>query len=50
MLLLFIASCSDDDNFTTEVITPASGDIAGGPFNFCIDGVLDMVSGIKLNS
>ncbi|MDF4223437.1 hypothetical protein PXC01_17690 [Maribacter sp. M208] len=49
-LLLIMASCSDDDNAVADIIVPASGDIAGGPFTICVDGIPDMVSGITLNS
>lgn len=48
MLLLVLASCTEENDSIAETSAPASGEIAGGPFVFCVDGVADMVSGITM--
>ena len=46
-LSLLVFSCSNDDDNTTT-ITPEAGTLVGGPFEFCVDGSVDNVSGIML--
>ncbi|GAA4107110.1 hypothetical protein GCM10022393_02110 [Aquimarina addita] len=46
---LIATSCSDDDDSTSSV-TVNAGVIAGGPFEFDVDGEPDMVSGITLDN
>ncbi len=41
-------SCSDDDDNGTVI--PNAGTLNGGPFEFCVDGVADMVSGISTSA
>lgn len=41
-------SCSDDDNSNT--IIPDARVLSGGPFEFCVDGDPDMVSGISTDA
>lgn len=48
VLALVLTGCSDDDE-ATEVIVPLAGEITGGPFTFCVDGVADMVSGVAVS-
>lgn len=48
VLILLLASCTDENDAVAETNVPISGDIAGGPFTFCVDGVPDMVSGITM--
>lgn len=43
---LFTSCESDDDN--TNTVTPEAGELTGGPFNFFVDGMPDMVSGVAL--
>lgn len=49
-LLFLIVSCTDENDSITETPVPVSGEIAGGPFVFCVDGVSDMVSGITVDN
>ncbi len=50
VLALVVVSCSDDDDSTTTPENLEAGTLAGGPFNFTVDGVPDMVSGITLDN
>ncbi|WP_233557522.1 hypothetical protein [Aquimarina sp. AD1] len=43
---LIAVSCNDDDD---NVLVANAGEIAGGPFEFDVDGEADMVSGITLD-
>ncbi|MEO9485833.1 MAG: anti-sigma factor [Ekhidna sp.] len=43
---LILTSCGDDDGTTIE---SSAGMITGGPFEFAVDGLPDMVSGITVN-
>lgn len=46
---LVFTSCGDDDDSTIDVInTSEAAVIAGGPFEFTVDGEADMVSGITI--
>ena len=49
-LLFLIVSCTDENDSITETPVPVSGEITGGPFVFCVDGVSDMVSGITVDN
>ncbi len=42
-MAMAITSCGDDD---APAVVPDAGTITGGPFNFFVDGVADMVSGV----
>ncbi len=46
-----LEGCFDLSNALTVVrkAAPNAGEIAGGPFNFCVDGEVDNVSGITLD-
>lgn len=46
-LCVFFTSCDDDDSDDFPVALDA-GSLTGGPFDFAVDGVPDMVSGITL--
>ena len=48
-IAFFAVSCSSDDD-AAQVIMPEAGELSGGPYTFCIDGMPDMVSGITLNN
>lgn len=50
ILAFVVVSCSDDDDSTTTPENLEAGTLAGGPFNFTVDGVPDMVSGITLDN
>ena len=52
IILVFLAAgCeNDDDQVQDDPQTPLAGEISGGPFVFCVDGVPDMVSGISLDA
>ncbi len=45
---IIAVSCSDDDDNNTVIVN--AGTIAGGPFEFDVDGEPDFVSGITLDS
>lgn len=47
-LSLLMFSCSNDDDNSTPPIIPEAGTLVGGPFEFCVDGMVDNVSGITL--
>ena len=50
VLVLFFAACNDDDdNIQEDPVLASAGEISGGPFTFCVDGVPDFVSGISLD-
>lgn len=49
LAVLALASCTGETDDDTTAILEA-GELTGGPFNFAVDGVADMVSGIQLNS
>ena len=44
-LCLVVTSCNNDDD-NNNTITPDAGVLTGGPFTFCVDGMVDNVSGI----
>ena len=51
VLVLFFASCEDDDdNGQDNPEMALAGEISGGPFTFCVDGIPDFVSGIALDA
>ncbi|MBL7472527.1 hypothetical protein [Robertkochia sediminum] len=49
VFLLALPGCSNDDD-GSEMIVVDAGTISGGPFEFCVDGTPDNVSGITLSS
>jgi hypothetical protein len=46
---IIATSCSNDDDSTSVpmAVVPNAGTLSGGPFNFIVDGIPDMVSGIS---
>ena len=53
VLVLFFASCSDDDDdniILEDPVNAEAGIISGGPFEICVDGTSDFVSGITLDA
>ena len=46
-LMFMTVACDDDDDIE---IVPYAGTITGGPFEFVVDGVADMVSGIAIQN
>ena len=44
-LCLVVTSCNNDDD-NNNTITPDAGVLTGGPFTFCVDSMVDNVSGI----
>ena len=47
-VLAIVAACSEDDTEDQALVLDA-GILSGGPYDFVIDGVPDMVSGITLD-
>lgn len=43
---VFATSCSNDDDNNNSIV-PNAGTLSGGPFTFCVDGMVDNVSGIS---
>ncbi|MEO1012586.1 MAG: hypothetical protein AAFX53_14870 [Bacteroidota bacterium] len=49
-LLLFAYSCDDDDFVGNADEDPMAGMIAGGPFDFCVDGTPDFAMGVTIDA
>ena len=50
MIAIFTTSCSSDDGNNPQPIVPNAGVLSGGPFTFCVDGMIDNVSGISTDA
>jgi hypothetical protein len=50
MIAIFTTSCSSDDDNNPQPIVPNAGVLSGGPFTFCVDGMIDNVSGISTDA